>query len=556
MCSLATRRASEQRARAESWWREGVIYQIYPRSFQDSDGDGVGDLAGIRERLGYLAWLGVDAIWLNPFYPSPMLDFGYDVSDHSDVDPLFGTLADFDALLADAHARGLRLLIDFVPNHTSSEHPWFRDSRSSRTSAKRDWYFWREPRPDGSPPNNWASPFGGSQWTLDPESGQYFLHTFHPEQPDLNWRNPEVERAMLDVLRFWLERGVDGFRIDVANFVLKDPALRDNPPNPTAGTSSYKYLGHYDTQLHLHDKGHPDCHPLYRRIRRLLDSYARDGSDRIALGEIHLYEWPNWTRHWAAYYGEQLDELQLPLNFTLVGRPWAADAFRAAVDEIEAILPAGAWPNLTLGSHDEPRIASRIGREQAKAATLLLLSLRGTPILYYGDELGMANVPVPVGRARDPFGLLDPVLGRDPERTPMQWDARPNAGFCPAGVEPWLPLAEDYAEANVARQRDDSHAPLLLTRRLLSVRRSTPALRRGGYEPLDAPDGCFAFLRVLDGERVLAALNYRADELRLSLGDTGGGRILVSTRPEREGQILQGSLRLHEYEGCLLELGR
>ncbi len=322
MRSSATTRADEPRGHAESWWREGVIYQVYPRSFQDSDGDGVGDLAGIQKRLGYLARLGVDAIWLNPFYPSPMLDFGYDVCDHADVDPLFGTLADFDALLADAHAHGLRVLIDFVPNHTSSEHPWFRDARSSRTSSKRDWYFWRDPRPDGSPPNNWASPFGGSQWTLDERSGQYYLHTFHPEQPDLNWRNPDVERAMLDVLRFWLERGVDGFRIDVANFVLKDPQLRDNPPNPTAGTSSYKYLGHYDTQLHLHDKGHPDCHPLYRRIRRLLDSYSRDGSDRIALGEIHLYEWPEWTRHWAAYYGEQLDELHLPLNFTLVGLRW------------------------------------------------------------------------------------------------------------------------------------------------------------------------------------------------------------------------------------------
>ena len=324
MRSSATTRADEPTGHAESWWREGVIYQVYPRSFQDSDGDGVGDLAGIQKRLGYLARLGVDAIWLNPFYPSPMLDFGYDVCDHADVDPLFGTLADFDALLADAHAHGLRVLIDFVPNHTSSEHPWFRDARSSRTSSKRDWYFWRDPRPDGSPPNNWASPFGGSLWTLDERSGQYYLHTFHPEQPDLNWRNPDVERAMLDVLRFWLERGVDGFRIDVANFVLNDPQLRDNPPNPTAGTSSYKYLGHYDTQLHLHDKGHPDCHPLYRRIRRLLDSYSRDGSDRIALGEIHLYEWPEWTRHWAAYYGEQQDELHLPLNFTLVGLRWQA----------------------------------------------------------------------------------------------------------------------------------------------------------------------------------------------------------------------------------------
>ncbi len=553
MRSSATTRADEPRGHAESWWREGVIYQVYPRSFQDSDGDGVGDLAGIQKRLGYLARLGVDAIWLNPFYPSPMLDFGYDVCDHADVDPLFGTLADFDALLADAHAHGLRVLIDFVPNHTSSEHPWFRDARSSRTSSKRDWYFWRDPRPDGSPPNNWASPFGGSLWTLDERSGQYYLHTFHPEQPDLNWRNPDVERAMLDVLRFWLERGVDGFRIDVANFVLKDPQLRDNPPNPTAGTSSYKYLGHYDTQLHLHDKGHPDCHPLYRRIRRLLDSYSRDGSDRIALGEIHLYEWPEWTRHWAAYYGEQQDELHLPLNFTLVGLRWQADAFRAAVDEIEAVLPAGAWPNLALGSHDESRIATRIGREQAKVAIMLLLSLRGTPILYYGDELGMEDVAVPVDCARDPFGLLDPALGRDPERTPMQWDDGPNAGFCPAGVQPWLPLADNHAAVNVARQRDDPDSPLALTKRLLSARRSIAALRRGDYEPLDAPGGCFAYLRTLEGQRVLVALNYREEALELLLPDRG--RILVSCLPGRDGELVGRTLHLQSNEGCLLELG-
>jgi alpha-glucosidase len=552
MRSWATTRADPPRGRAASWWREGVIYQVYPRSFQDSDGDGVGDLAGIRRRLGYLARLGVDAIWLNPFYPSPMLDFGYDVCDHTDVDPLFGTLADFDALLADAHTCGLRVLIDFVPNHTSSEHPWFREARSSRASAKRDWYFWRDPRPDGSPPNNWASPFGGSQWTHDERSGQYYLHTFHPEQPDLNWRNPEVERAMLDVLRFWLERGVDGFRIDVANFVLKDPQLRDNPPNPTAGTSSYKYLGHYDTQLHLHDKGHPDCHPLYRRIRRLLDSYSRDGSDRIALGEIHLYEWPNWTRHWAAYYGERLDELHLPLNFTLVGRPWAADAFRAAVDEIEAVLPAGAWPNHVLGSHDEPRIASRIGSEQAKVATVLLLTLRGTPILYYGDELGMENVPVPIECARDPFGLLDPALGRDPERTPMQWDDGPTAGFCAAGVDPWLPLADNAAHVNVARQRKDPDSPLALTRRLLRLRRTTPALRLGDYQPLEAPDGCFAYLRTLGHDRVLAALNYTSETLELSL--PAAGSLLVSTRPACDRRIRKQTIRLHPHEGCLLTL--
>lgn len=310
----------------DPWWRAGVVYQIYPRSFQDSNGDGIGDLAGITGRLDYLSWLGVDAIWLNPIYPSPMADFGYDVSNYIDVDPLFGDLATFDNLVARAHELGIKVIVDFVPNHTSNQHPWFRASRSSRDNPRRDWYFWRDPAPDGGPPNNWISPFGGSQWAFDAATGQYYLHTFGAEQPDLNWRNPAVEAAMFDAVRFWLDRDVDGFRVDVANFIMKDPELRDNPPNPTAGTSSYKYLGWYDTQLHLNDKGHPDVHDIYRRLRKLLDG-SDDGSARIALGEIHLFEWPEWTRHWAAYYGRGLDELHLPLSFTLMGLPWNARRF-------------------------------------------------------------------------------------------------------------------------------------------------------------------------------------------------------------------------------------
>jgi len=539
-----------------SWWREGVIYQIYPRSFADANGDGIGDLRGITGKLDYLSWLGVDAVWLNPIYPSPMADFGYDITDHADVDPLFGDLSDFERLVAGAHQRGLKVILDFVPNHTSSEHPWFVESRSSRENGKRGWYYWRDLAPSGGPPNNWISPFGGSQWEFDEKTSQYYLHTFHASQPDLNWRNPEVEEAMFDAARFWFDRGVDGFRIDVANFVMKDPELRDNPTNPTAGTSSYKYLGFYDTQLHLNDKGHEDIHPLYRRFRRLLDSYGgADGSERIAMGEVHLFEWPDWIRHWAAYYGGKLDELHLPLNFTLVGLPWDARRFRRAVDEVEDALPTGAWPNLALGSHDEPRIATRVGEKQARIAMMLLLTLRGTPILYYGDELGMENASIPPEKAQDPFGRHDPSLGRDPQRTPMRWDSSPNAGFCPEGTEPWLPLGDDSGKVNVALQREDPRSMLGLTWQLLALRRDSPALRSGSYETIeDAPEGCLAYLRRRGSESALVALNFGAAELSLRLPGKARGRVLVCTHPDRSDQTEGGYLRLRGYEGCVVGL--
>jgi alpha-glucosidase len=537
----------------DRWWQQGVIYQVYTRSFQDSDGDGVGDLPGVTRRLGYLAWLGVDAVWINPFYRSPMKDFGYDTTDHEDVDPLFGTLEDFDRLVERAHRLGLKAILDYVPNHTSDEHPWFVESRSSRENPKRDWYVWRDPKPDCSPPNNWISPFGGSQWAFDRGTGQYYLHTFHEGQPDLNWRNPRVEEAMFWVARFWLERGVDGFRVDVANFVMKDPLLRDNPPNPSAGTSSYKYLGSYDTQVHLYDKGHPDVHPLYRRFRRLLDSYSSDGSEKIAMGEVHNFEWPEWTKHWAAYYGENLDELHMPLNFTLVGLPWEAERFRWAVDEVEAALPDGARPNLDLGSHDEPRVASRVGAGRARAAMMLLLTLRGAPIVYYGDELGMEDVPVLPGRAQDPFGEHDPALGRDPERTPMQWDAGPNAGFCGEGVEPWLPVAEDHAGVNAA-QREDPRSVLSLFRRLAALRRELSALAVGSYCPLGAGSGeVFAYLREHGGQRALVALNFGTAARRLDLSAAGArGELLCSTGMNREGALDLRSVDLGAYEGLVV----
>jgi alpha-glucosidase len=537
------------------WWKHGVIYQIYPRSYQDSDGDGTGDLAGVVERLDYLSdTLGINAIWLSPFYPSPNADFGYDVSDFCAVDLLFGDLATFDRLVAEAHARDIKVIIDYVPNHSSDRHPWFLESRSSRDNPKRGWYYWADPKADGSPPNNWLAVFGGPAWTLDAATGQYCLHTFLPEQPDLNWRNPELKRAMLDVLRFWLDRDVDGIRIDAIHFLMKDPALRDEPPNPSAG-GGHKAFGEYDTLLHIHTFAHPDVHPVLREIRALFEGYSA-GRPRVTIGETHIFDWEVWTR----YYGRALDELHLPFNFGLLRARWEAGAVREVVDGLEAALralPPGAWPNYVLGNHDEPRIATRLGREAARLAMLLLLTLRGTPTLYYGDELGMEDVPVPPEKVQDPWGLrvAGLGLGRDPERAPMLWDESANAGFCPPGVEPWLPIDPAYRARNVRAQLADPRSMLTLTRTLLRLRRARPALHAGSYAPLDpAPAACLAYLRQADDERFLVALNFAAGEQVVRAPGLGAGRIVLSTHLDRDGAADLSALRLRAFEGCVVQL--
>ena len=363
----------------EPWWQRGVVYQIYPRSFGDSNGDGIGDLRGIAGHLDYLVALGVDALWISPFYPSPMADFGYDVSDYCAVDPAFGTFADFEHLTAAVHARNLKLILDFVPNHSSNEHPWFGQSRISRASPKRDWYIWRDPAPDGGPPNNWLSHFGGGAWEWDAATEQYYLHSFLKEQPDLNWRNPAVRAAMYEVLRFWLDRGVDGFRVDALWLVIKDDRFRDNPHNPAyePGRNSH------DRLLPLYTADRPEIHDVVAEMRSVLDEY--DG--RVLIGETYLP-----FERLVTYYGRDLRGAHLPFNFALIDTAWNAPALAAAICEYEAALPAGAWPNWVLGNHDKPRIASRVGAAQARVAAMLLLTLRGTPTLYYGDEIGMADV--------------------------------------------------------------------------------------------------------------------------------------------------------------------
>jgi alpha-glucosidase len=535
------------------WWQTGVIYQVYPRSFKDSNGDGIGDLPGIIQKLDYLSTtLGIDAIWLSPFYPSPMADFGYDISDYTNVDPRFGTLEDFDKLTAEAHRRGMKMVIDLVPNHTSDQHPWFLESRSSRQNPKRSWYVWADAKPDGSLPNNWLSVFGGPAWEWDKATGQYYLHKFLKEQPDLNWRNPEVQETMFGVVRFWLERGVDGFRVDVAHYIMKDPLLRDNPPNTSAKPSIHKPLGAYDTQFHVNDKGHPDVHVIYRKFRELLDSYSI-GQPRFSVGEIHIFDW----KVWASYYGEHLDELHMPFNFALLGVKWQASAVRDVVNSLESVLPPGAWPNYVMGNHDEPRLASRIGLDGARLAAMLLLTLRGTPTIYYGDEIGMTNVPISAGQQQDPWGIRVPGLGRDPCRSPMQWDSRPNAGFSsPETTHLWLPLAKNYPQVNIQNQLRAPDSILSLYRQLLSYRKAHPALQYGSYRSIDVGgESCFAYLREANGfPQILILLNFSPQEINVNVSHLGTGSHILSTYLDREGSTDLNNLIIRGNEGLIIEL--
>jgi len=529
------------------WWQKGIIYQIYPRSYQDSNGDGVGDLPGITSRLDYIQGLGVDAVWLSPIYPSPMHDFGYDVADYTGIHPLFGTMDDFDRLLDEAHRRGLKLLLDLVPNHTSDEHPWFVESRSSRDSPRRDWYIWRDPAPGGGPPNNWLSFFGGPAWTFDGRTGQYYLHQFVTQQPELNYRNPQVLEAILDVMCFWLDKGVDGFRVDVIWLMLKDEQFRDEPPNPDwDGVNPHKSL------RHIYTANLPGVHDIIRRMRGVLDEY----DERMMVGEIYL---PN--QELAKYYGQDLDECHLPFNFQLIGLDWDARVVRQAVDAYEAALPAGGWPNWVMGNHDRHRVASRIGQSQARVANMLLLTLHGTPTTYYGEEIGMENVPIPLELVQDPPAVNQPdiahVVGRDPVRTPMQWDGSPNAGFAAEGVTPWLPAAGDYAERNVARQEADPGSMLSLYRALARLRRAEPALHAGEYRSADAGvEDVFAYLRTAPGaDRFLVVLNFGAGSHTLDLGRVARtATVAVTTDMQRQGRVDLGSLAVGPNEGLVLRL--
>jgi alpha-glucosidase len=489
------------------WWKTGVVYQIYPRSFMDGNGDGVGDLAGIESRLDHLSWLGVDAIWISPIYPSPMADFGYDVSDYCDIHPLFGDLAAFDRLLDAVHARGLRMLLDLVPSHTSEQHPWFLESRSSTDNPKRDWYVWADPGPDGGTPNNWLSEFGGPAWTFDEHTGQYYLHLFLSEQPSLNWRNPKVRAAVMDAMRFWFDRGVDGFRVDAIEYLVPDAELRDNPPNP----DWHEALSPARSVLSVHTLHRPEVFDYVAEMRRVARSYEEE---RLLVGEAY-----GTLDQLVAYYGTELDGFQLPFNFQLIGAEWNAPNIAGIVDRYEAALPEGAWPNWVLGNHDRQRVASRVGPAQARVAAMLLLTLRGTPTVYQGDELGMENVPIPPEWVMDPWEKNIPGLGlgRDPVRTPIAWSGGEGAGF--TSGTPWLPI-DRRPEMRVDLQKEDPGSMLGFHRALLALRRKEAALSLGSYRTLGVDENVFCFER-RHGERALAiALNFSDREQPLPLRGT------------------------------------
>ncbi len=532
------------------WWKHGIIYQIYPRSFQDSNGDGIGDLAGVIERLDYLNngtpdSLGVDAIWFSPTFPSPMADFGYDVSDYEDVHPDFGDLKTMDRLIEEAHKRGIRVILDFVPNHSSSEHPWFRESRSSKDSPKRDWYVWRDAKPEGSPPNNWIAQFGGPAWEWDQKTRQYYLHSFLVEQPDLNWRNPEVQQAMHNVLRFWMDRGIDGFRIDVMDRILKDPELRDNPPQTRP--EFIEFGGQAALQLHTQDQNWPDIIDEVKRIRKVIDEY----DERMTVGEV-FGKAENIIRY---YGGDAGDGLHMAFNFPLVrifDARWNAQHVRQRIEAFENALPKSLWPNYVFGNHDVDRFVSRVsgdgrGQERARVAALLLLTLRGTPFIYYGEEIGMTNVDIPENRLQDPARVYG--RGRDPERTPMQWTRKGEF----SGVEPWLPYG-DTKKINVEDQSKDDESLLSLYRQLIWFRRGSDALQRGDYAPVEGlPGGVYGYTRTHESDRTLTLLNFTNDAVSFALPEA---LRVTETIVGTHGAVAVGQrVQLRGNEGLLLRLG-
>ncbi len=531
---------------AAPWWQQGVIYQIYPRSFQDSNADGIGDLRGIISRLDYLndgteKSLGVDAIWLSPCYPSPMSDFGYDISDYTDIDPLFGTLQDFHELLQEAHRRGIKVIMDLVINHTSDQHPWFIESRASKASDKRDWYIWHAGN-KGKPPNNWFAGFElKSAWWRDETTQEFYLATFTRHQPEVNWRNAQLKEAMFAVIRFWLEMGVDGYRMDTVNWYLKDELWRNNP--------WHLQLNPPDLQRHIYDRNRPETHGLCRDIRRLLDSY----SERMLVGEIFCDD----ARLAAEYYGKS-DELHLAFNFAFLFQPWSAKHFHHKIVEWENLLPTGCWPNYTLSNHDQPRHYTRYAQgtwsePRARVAAALLLTLRGTPFLYYGEEIGMANRHIARRELQDPMGKkLWPLLpGRDGARTPMQWDSSPHGGF--SFAKPWLPLNPDYPVKNVVGQAGDAQSLFSFYRRLLWLRKKTPALLLGEYRSFaTTPHDFLAYQRSYNGESVSVLLNFTRRRLRIHLPQLPTGRVLLSTHRGEGEKVDTAHMELQAYEVLLL----
>ena len=524
-----------------SWWQGAVIYQILVRSFRDTNGDGQGDLSGVIEKLEYVKWVGADAIWLTPIFPSPWCDGGYDVSDFTGVHPLLGRIEDVDRLLAEAHKRSLRVVLDWVINHTSDQHPWFVESRASRDNPKRDWYVWADGKPDGAPPSNWMSVFGGSAWTADPATGQHYYHAFLPEQPDLNWRNPAVVEAMHEAMRFWLRRGVDGFRLDAIDMLIESGDVVDNPANPDFNPSTD---APDQAVLQEHTRHQPALHDQLIHVRSVVDEFQ----DRVLLGEVYLP-----IEQVVAYYGcPERPEIHLPLNLGLLWTDWRAEAISESITRYAQLLPPHGWPAWSLGNHDRSRIASRIPREQVRVAAMLTLTLRGTPTIYYGDEIGMHDVAIPPHQSEDPQAKAQPQRSRDPARTPMQWDAAPHAGFTTG--EPYLPVSADFAERNVNVQSRDPRSTLSLYRKLIQLRKDEAGLALGAHTEVQHRAPVVTYRR--DGARhYLIVLNLSGDAFSFNFKDHGErGDLLISTFLDRENEPLEGEVSLRGHEGVIIVL--
>lgn len=543
-----------------------IFYQIYPLSFRDSDGDGAGDIPGIIEKLDYLDHsgdadsLGVDGIWLCPFYKSPLIDGGYDITDFRSVHPIFGTMADFEKLVSEVHRRGMKIIIDFVANHTSNEHPWFLESRENKVNEKRDWYVWRDPKPDGSPPNNWLSVFGGSAWAMDNRTGQYYLHNFLKSQPDLNWRNSEVRKAMMAILEFWMGRGVDGFRVDSLHHFIEDLDMRDDPPNPLylAGKQNP-----YRALRHKFSKGDSD----FRAGGDFLSEFFKKYPEVFVVSEAYA-----GVEEMKKMYASVSSKNYMPFNFNLATLPWRAEKIKKFVDDYENALAPSEMPNYVIGNHDMPRVVSRLDHLRARSSALLQFCLRGMVFIYYGEELGMENVPVSKERVRDPFELNVPGLdlGRDPARTPMHWSAETNAGFSDseAGAYLWLPISGDYKKINVENELRDPHSVLSLYRMLIGLRRKYAALESGKYVPRESRSkDVFSFMReAQEGgssqdkhERFLIFINFGTNEVfeptEKIAAPAAVPEIICNSTLDRVGEkVLESEIKLRPYEACLVKI--
>lgn len=527
-------------------WLDGsVIYQIYPRSFYDALGTGVGNLKGIEAKLDYLAGssdsLGVTGIWLSPVYTSPMADFGYDVSNYTDIDPLFGTVDDLARLIVAAHERHVKVIMDFVPNHSSDQHPWFIESKSSRDNPKRDWYVWHDPAPDTRPPNNWLSVFGGSAWQYSDETRQYYLHSFLAQQPDLNWDNPAVRKAMKDALRFWLNKGVDGFRVDAIDWMSKDPEFHDNPLR--SENSEDLDPNDYGSYRHSNSRGGPHLLERLREMSEVLTEY----DNRFMIIEGHP-EYEDKIEGYISYYQPDRPDLYAPFNFEPIHVPWRAIDFKRFIDAYQAAMRPGFTSIYTSGNHDESRIGSRIGLDAARVSAMMVLTLPGMAFLYYGEEIGMTDVSIAQDQVQDPFTL--PGQGRDPERTPMQWDDQTNAGF--TNVQPWLPTAVDITHINVAYEQTDRTSMLRYYRQLIRLRTLHDAFKLGQYVPKPSTDAVLIYERSTERETFVIVLNFTDSEQTVD-NIEWQGTITLSTHQDRENDPVKGAISLRANEGIIVQ---